>query len=57
MTESEMSCKFNQKKTSIQIQNTRIQSMNSNKEFWCHLLTSFNVDFIQIFARSYVIVV
>lgn len=34
MTESEMSCKFDKKKNCIQIQNTRIQSMNYNKEFF-----------------------
>lgn len=61
MTESE-TCKFD-KTICIQSQNTRIQSMNSNKECWCHLLrikqefTRKNVDFIQIFAKSYVIVV
>lgn len=63
ITESEIACKFDKKKNCIKIQNTRIQSMNSNKEFWCHLLrikqefTRTNVDFIQIFAKSYVIVV
>lgn len=62
MTESEMSCKFDRKKK-LHSDSKYKKSMTSNKEFWCYLLrikhefTRTNVEFIQIFAMSYVIMV
>lgn len=57
-----MSCKFDRKKK-LHSDSKYKKSMNSNKEFWCYLLrikhefTRTNVEFIQIFAMSYVIMV
>lgn len=63
MTESEMSCKFDKKKTAFRFKIQEYNLWTIIKNFSCHLLrikdefTRTNVDFIQIFAKSYVIVV